>query len=51
MTIEPIIGAGGREVVEAGDGWTIRTADGARSAHAEHTVVITDGAPLVLTAA
>jgi methionyl aminopeptidase len=51
MTIEPIIGAGGREVVESGDGWTIRTADGARSAHAEHTVVITDGAPLVLTAA
>jgi methionyl aminopeptidase len=51
MTIEPIIGAGGREVVETGDGWTIRTADGARSAHAEHTIVVTDGAPLVLTAA
>ena len=52
MTIEPIIGAGGREVVDdADDGWTIRTRDGARSAHAEHTVVITRGQPLVLTAA
>jgi methionyl aminopeptidase len=51
MTVEPIIGAGSRAVVEAGDGWTIRTADGARSAHAEHTIVVTDGAPLILTAA
>jgi methionyl aminopeptidase len=52
MTIEPIIGAGGREVVEdPDDGWTIRTRDGARSAHAEHTIVITRGQPLVLTAA
>jgi methionyl aminopeptidase len=51
LTIEPIIGAGGREVVEAGDGWTVRTREGARSAHAEHTIVITRGQPLVLTAA
>jgi len=51
MTIEPIIGEGGRGVVEGGDGWTIRTADGGRSAHAEHTIVVTDGAPVVLTAA
>jgi methionyl aminopeptidase len=52
MTIEPIIGAGGREIAEdAEDGWTIRTLDGARSAHAEHTIVITRSQPLVLTAA
>jgi methionyl aminopeptidase len=51
ITIEPIIGAGGREVVEGADGWTLRTRDGARSAHAEHTIVITRGQPLVLTAA
>ena len=52
MTIEPIIGAGGRAVVEDPvDGWTIRTRDGARSAHAEHTIAITRGQPLVLTAA
>ncbi len=51
MTIEPIIGAGGRAVVESGDGWTIRTRDGAYSAHAEHTIVITRDQPIVLTAA
>ena len=32
------------------DGWTLRSVDGSRGAHAEHTVVITDGDPLVLTA-
>jgi methionyl aminopeptidase len=50
ITIEPIIAARDGEVVEAGDGWTVRTADGSLSAHAEHTIVITGGAPLVLTA-
>jgi methionyl aminopeptidase len=32
------------------DGWTIRTADGSRSAHYEHTIVITKGEPILLTA-
>jgi methionyl aminopeptidase len=49
ITIEPIIAAGDGEVVEDGE-WIVRTADGSLSAHAEHTIVITDGAPLVLTA-
>jgi methionyl aminopeptidase len=49
LTIEPIIAAGEGGVVDGGD-WVIRTADGSLSAHAEHTLVITDGAPLVLTA-
>jgi methionyl aminopeptidase len=49
LTIEPIIAAGDGSIVEDGD-WVIRTADGSLSAHAEHTLVITDGAPLVLTA-
>jgi len=49
LTIEPIIAAGDGEVVEDGE-WIMRTADGSLSAHAEHTLVITDGAPLVLTA-
>jgi methionyl aminopeptidase len=31
------------------DGWTLRSADGSRAAHFEHTVAITDGDPLVLT--
>ena len=50
MTIEPIIAAGYGDVREAGDGWTFQTRDGAVSAHAEHTLVITRGAPIVLTA-
>jgi methionyl aminopeptidase len=50
LTIEPIISAGSGAVVAGRDGWTIRTADGALSAHAEHTLVITHGAPLLLTA-
>jgi methionyl aminopeptidase len=51
MTIEPIVSTGSGEVVEGDDGWTVRTADGALSAHAEHTIVVRDGAPpLVLTA-
>jgi methionyl aminopeptidase len=32
------------------DGWTLRSVDGSRGAHAEHTIVITDGDPVVLTA-
>jgi len=32
------------------DGWTIRTFDGSWSAHFEHTLVVTNGAPVILTA-
>jgi methionyl aminopeptidase len=49
ITVEPILGAGGPDIRLAGDGWTIRTADGALAAHAEHTIVVTAGAPLILT--
>ena len=49
ITIEPIIAAGHGDVVEDGR-WVVRTADGSLSAHAENTIVIQDGAPLVLTA-
>jgi len=51
ITIEPIISAGSGEGVLEDDDWTIRTADGSLSAHYEHTVVITKGAPILLTAA
>lgn len=51
ITIEPILGLGSREVRAGADGWTILTADGTPSAHAEHTLVVSDGEPLVLTAA
>src|SRR3984885_11172445 len=49
ITIEPIISDGNGAVRQSRDGWTVKTADGAVSAHVEHTVVITDGAPLILT--
>jgi len=32
------------------DGWTLRSIDGSRAAHVEHTVAITEDGPLVLTA-
>jgi methionyl aminopeptidase len=50
ITIEPLVAAGGSAVRMAADGWTVRTADASLSAHVEHTLVVRDGAPLVLTA-
>jgi methionyl aminopeptidase len=32
------------------DGWTVRTADGSRAAHAEHTIAVTTDGPIILTA-
>lgn len=49
LTIEPMISAGSGRVVQGSDGWTLRTRDGSLSAHHEHTLVITRGAPIVLT--
>jgi methionyl aminopeptidase len=51
LTIEPLISAGSREHEQAADGWTIRTRDRSWSAHHEHTIAITRGAPVILTAA
>jgi methionyl aminopeptidase len=51
LTVEPIIAMGSGRPMDAGDGWTVKTADGNLSAHYEHTLVITDGAPILLTAA
>ena len=50
LTIEPMISAGSDRVIQDADGWTLRTGDGSLSAHHEHTLVITGGAPIVLTA-
>lgn len=50
ITIEPMISAGSSEPVQDSDGWAIRTRDGSLSAHHEHTLVITRGEPLLLTA-
>jgi methionyl aminopeptidase len=51
ITIEPLVTLGRDALYETGDGWTVRTLDGAPVAHAEHTIVVTRGRPLVLTAA
>ncbi|HET6176842.1 MAG TPA: type I methionyl aminopeptidase [Candidatus Sulfotelmatobacter sp.] len=51
ITVEPIIAAGSGETVVAEDGWTVVTVDRRPAAHYEHTLVITKGAPILLTAA
>ncbi|GAA2772334.1 type I methionyl aminopeptidase [Streptomyces showdoensis] len=51
LAIEPMLIGGGRDDhYTARDGWTIRTLDGSRAAHTEHTVAITDEGPRILTA-
>jgi methionyl aminopeptidase len=49
FSVEPMINAGRPEIRLLPDRWTIRTADGSRSAQFEHTIAITDGAPELLT--
>ena len=51
IAVEPIIAAGSGRSFVADDKWTIVTADRRPSAHYEHTLVITKGAPMLLTAA
>ena len=50
IAIEPMVNAGGHEVLVLGDGWTTVTRDGSLSAHFEHTVAITPNGPVILTA-
>jgi len=49
LAVEPIICARAAHVVEEADGWTLRTHNGSLAAHYEHTVVIGDGEPHVIT--
>jgi methionyl aminopeptidase len=49
LAIEPWFARTTDRIVYDPDGWTIRSADGSRTAHSEHTIAITDGTPLVLT--
>ena len=49
ITIEPLVASGGPRVRMARDGWTVRTADSSWSAHAEHTLVVRERGPVVLT--
>jgi len=51
LAIEPMLTGGGSDVFHQDpDGWTLRTSDGSRAAHVEHTVAITDDGPRILTA-
>jgi len=49
LAIEPMVNAGGASVKILNDGWTVVTQDGSLSAHFEHTVLITESEPEVLT--
>ncbi|MNC97337.1 Methionine aminopeptidase 2 [compost metagenome] len=51
LAIEPMLSSRRALPVQRGDGWTIATHNGALAVHEELTVVIRDGAPLVITAA
>jgi methionyl aminopeptidase len=50
IAVEPIIAAGSGRTILAEDGWTMKTADRRPAAHYEHTIVVTKGAPILLTA-
>lgn len=50
ITIEPFLSTKSRAVTEAADGWTLVGAQGNLSAQYEHTMIITRGAPIVVTA-
>jgi len=51
FAIEPIVNIGKKEVVfdDAGDGYSVFTVDGSRSAHFEHTVAVTERGPEIMT--
>lgn len=49
VAIEPMLNIGSAYITEADDGYTIKTLDGSRSAHFEHTILITDDKPEILT--
>ena len=49
IAIEPMVNMGVYNVIVAEDKWTVKTADGLPSAHFEHTILITNGNPEILT--
>jgi methionyl aminopeptidase len=49
LAIEPMITAGGVDIVLDDDQWSVYTADGSLSAHFEHTVAVTEAGPRILT--
>ena len=49
LAIEPMVNAGAYEVEVLSDGWTVVTLDQSPSAHFEHSVVVTDSDPIILS--
>ncbi len=49
IAIESMINMGSADILEENDNWTIRTKDGSLSCHFEHTILITDSTPEILT--
>ena len=50
IAIEPWFCASTDKIYTDADGWTLRSRDGSRGAHSEHTIAITEDGPVVLTA-
>ena len=50
LAIEPFLTTGQGRIREEGDGWSLRTADNAIAAQFEHTIIVTKGEPIILTA-
>ena len=50
LAIESMINFGGDKVIFLDDGWTVKTKDHSISGHFEHTILVTDGDPKILTA-
>ena len=49
IAIEPMVNLGGDDTAVLDDGWTVVTSDGTVSVHYEHTVIITEGDPIITT--
>ena len=49
LALEPMLNLGTKHVILADDGYTFKTADGKLSAHFEHTILITDDGPEIIT--
>lgn len=50
LTVEPHVSMGRGRIYQADDGWTLKTRDGSVVANFEHTIVVTSGDPIVVTA-
>ena len=49
ITVEPFLAIGADRAVGGPDGWALNTEDGGLAAQFEHTLVVTGGAPIILT--